>query len=108
VRQYFDGARPSARPTLATSHGAGSLRCALSCSDAHFSAAQVFLIVVFCELCGNRNLETQWFAVQIGQYAFMRKHVKAFAKGGNVTHGIFTGPGEMMVLYILIGALPHH
>lgn len=65
----------------------------------------VFLIVVFCELCGNRNLETQWFAVQIGQYAFMRKHVKAFAKGGNVTHGIFTGPGEMMVLYILIGLI---
>ena len=57
------------------------------------TVSAVFLVLVLCELNGVNNLEVQWYVVQLGQLAFMRKHIRAFAASEPVKHGVFTGPG---------------
>lgn len=61
----------------------------------------VFMILPLCYTLGITNYYMQWYAVQIAQLAFLHSHIMAF-KEKIVRFGKYTGPGEFIIMYMLI------
>jgi cytidyltransferase-like protein len=61
----------------------------------------VFMVLPLCYTLGISNHYIQWYAVQIAQLAFLHSHIRAF-KERIVKFGKFTGPGEFIMIYMII------
>jgi uridylate kinase len=61
----------------------------------------VFSMASLCMVLGIKNLETQLYIVNTAQLVFLNSHIDAFRKR-IVEFGKFTGPGEALVVYLLV------
>ena len=59
----------------------------------------VFLILTYCHNIGITNIYMQWYLVQTAQLAFLNSHIMAF-RMRIVKFGFFSGPGELLILYM--------
>ena len=68
----------------------------------------VFMIMILCYILGITNPYSQWYFVQLAQLVFLNSHIDAY-KERVVKFGLFSGPGEFLVLYmgVILGKTFH-
>jgi len=59
----------------------------------------VFMSDMICIILGIENIQMRWYIVQAAQLGFLASHIDAF-KNRVVEFGTFTGPGEVLFLYM--------
>ena len=64
----------------------------------------VFLIIL-TSYCLGGNIIFQWYAVQSSQLVLFVKHLSAFHRNAGLRYNIFTGPGEVIVIVIILLAI---
>ena len=63
----------------------------------------VFVVLTLLSVLGINGGTTAWYLVQTAQHVFMIEQMRGWmAKGGDMTYGIFSGPGEAIILILAV------
>jgi cytidyltransferase-like protein len=65
----------------------------------------VFFVILATYCLGGTSNVTQWYAVQTSQLVLFTKHLSAFHRHAGIRYNVLTGPGEVIVLVVIVLAL---